>query len=54
MYKNLPDRIITIALESVDYSKDQACIILNTLQHDDKFKPKANTVAANRITKISK
>lgn len=44
-YTDVPDRIITMALESVDFSKDRAGQILNTIQDDYKIKPK--TVATN-------
>lgn len=35
-YKDVAGRIITMALESVDYSEDKACQILNIVMQDDK------------------
>lgn len=35
-YKDVPGRIITMALESVDYSEDKACQILKIVMQDDQ------------------
>lgn len=35
-YKNVAGRIITMALESVDYSEEKACKILEIVMQDDK------------------
>lgn len=35
-YKNVAGRIITMALESVDYSEEKACRILEIVMQDDK------------------
>lgn len=35
-YKDVAGRIITMALESVDYSEDRACKILEIVMQDDK------------------
>lgn len=37
-YKNVAGRIITMALESVDYSEEKACKILEIVMQDDKGK----------------
>lgn len=35
-YKDVPDRIIIMALESVDYCQDKACQILKIVMQDDQ------------------
>lgn len=35
-YKDVPGRIITMALDSVDYSEEKACKILEIVMQDDK------------------
>lgn len=37
-YENIPERIILMALESVDYSEDKAIQILNIVVEDDNKK----------------
>lgn len=36
VYNGIPERIILMALESVDYSEDKAIAILNIVVEDDK------------------
>lgn len=39
-YKDIAERIISMALESVDYSEDKACRILDIVTQEDKDKVK--------------
>lgn len=39
-YKNVAERIISMALDSVDYSEEKACQILNIVQQEDNDQKK--------------
>lgn len=43
-YADIPGRIITMALESVDYSEEKAVQILQIVMQDDKSAPKTDTL----------
>lgn len=49
-YKNVAGRIITMALESVDYSEEKACKILEIVMQDDKATATA-TITKDEIQK---
>lgn len=49
-YAEIPGRIITMALESVDYSEDRACQILKIVQQDDaKPAPAASAAVSAEV-----
>lgn len=44
-YSDVAERIIVMALESVDYSVDRACQILQIVMQDDKSVPKTENIS---------
>lgn len=44
-YSDVAERIIVMALESVDYSVDRACQILQIVMQDDKSGPKTEKIS---------
>lgn len=44
-YKDVAERIIVMALESVDYSVDRACQILQIVMQDDKSGSKTEKIS---------
>lgn len=45
-YADIPSRIITMALESVEYSEDRACQILKIVMQDDNPPSSSSATAA--------
>ncbi|XP_055715895.1 uncharacterized protein LOC129809810 isoform X2 [Phlebotomus papatasi] len=50
-YKDIPEKIISMALESVDYSEDRALAILNIVVQEDDKNAKVESAAATKVEK---
>uniref|UniRef100_A0A6B2E579 Putative bag family molecular chaperone regulator 3 n=1 Tax=Phlebotomus kandelakii TaxID=1109342 RepID=A0A6B2E579_9DIPT len=50
-YKDIPEKIISMALESVDYSEDKALAILNIVMQEDDKNAKVAEIAAIKAEK---
>lgn len=53
-YKDIAERIISMALESVDYSEDKACRILDIVIQEDKETKLKSSETTNKKDNVEK